>query len=522
MSRCWLWVSDWAIMVFSLHPDLNMPVSFFDRARDCLLARDPHRKVELTHALARDWVNGTLSLESLEPPDPIDDAGRPECPELVPPRDVPRRSVNTAQGRIVLAHALAHIEFNAINLALDAAYRFRGMPRDFYADWLRVADEEASHFSLLNQYLEERGHRYGDFAAHNGLWEMAQKTAHDPLVRMALVPRVLEARGLDVTPGLIDKLQAAGDEAFVDHLRIIHRDEIGHVAIGSRWFRYLCEQRGLDARETFRGLIQDYMKGTLRGPFDEVVRIQAGFTEQELADLNALELSCLLSVSMMFASVALAELPASVFWYQEKETGTAPSKMRYLVGDEFMRIDEGNESDNYVLFDATENIIYSINHNDRSVLVIEPHAWDMPEFDFDYEVTDVVMKGAPKIAGKTVQHYLVTGDDKVCTDVQYVPGLYSRRMALMHEYQQVLTGQQVRALPATPKELHTPCFLADQVYNDGGYYTRGLPVQIWHSRGYGRILVDFRDQPVAEALFTVPEDYRQFSPFSPQGNEIKD
>lgn len=268
-----------------------MPVSVFDRARECLQARDPAQKVQLTRSLAGDWTAGELSLDSDPPPEPIGDAGRPDRPQLVPPREVPRRSVNTEQGRIVLAHALAHIEFNAINLALDAAYRFRHMPAAFYGDWIKVADEEAYHFSLLNRYLEERGHAYGDFSAHNGLWEMAQKTAHDALVRMALVPRVLEARGLDVTPGLIEKLQAAGDEAFVDILHIIHRDEIGHVAIGSHWFRYLCEQRGLDARATFKALIQDYMKGTLRGPFDEVVRIQAGFTEQELADLNALELS---------------------------------------------------------------------------------------------------------------------------------------------------------------------------------------------------------------------------------------
>lgn len=221
--------------------------------------------------------------------------------------------------------------------------------------------------------------------------------------------------------------------------------------------------------------------------------------------------------AMIHTSLAQAEVAASVFWYQERETGTAPTKMRYLVADRFMRIDEGNESDDYVLYDAGKNTIYSINRADRSVLVIEQHDWDMPEFDFDYQVTDALLKGAPKIAGKSVKHYLVTGDDKVCTDVQYVPGLYPERMALMQEYQQVLTGQQVRSLAATPKELHTPCFLADQVYNDGGYYARGLPVQIWHSRGYGRILVDFRDQPVAEELFSLPEDFRQFSPFLPPG-----
>lgn len=268
-----------------------MSLSLFERAEECLQACDPQHKYQLTRALAADWRAGVLHWQSREAPLPIGEAGRPQRPELVAPRDVPRRSVNTEQGRIVLAHALAHIEFNAINLALDAAYRFRHMPREFYGDWIRVADEEAYHFSLLEGYLHKRGHRYGDFAAHNGLWEMAQKTAHDVMIRMALVPRVLEARGLDVTPGLMQKLHNAGDEEFVAHLQVIHRDEIGHVAIGSHWFKYLCEQRGVDARLTFKQLIQDYMKGTLRGPFDEVVRIQAGFSEQELADLNKLELS---------------------------------------------------------------------------------------------------------------------------------------------------------------------------------------------------------------------------------------
>jgi len=267
-----------------------MPVSLFDRARECLLARDPQQKYQLTRALAADCRAVPLDYHSDLPPEPIGEAGCPERPRLVAPRDVPRRSINTAQGRVVLAHALAHIEFNAINLALDAVYRFRGMPEKYYRDWIKVADEESYHFSLLNAYLQARDHDYGDFDAHNGLWEMAQVTAHDVMVRMALVPRVLEARGLDVTPGIMEKLQKAGDDEFVEHLKVIHRDEIGHVAIGSHWFKYLCEQRGLDARSTFKQLVQDYMKGRLRGPFDELTRLQAGFSEQEMADLHALEL----------------------------------------------------------------------------------------------------------------------------------------------------------------------------------------------------------------------------------------
>ena len=269
---------------------LFMSSNLFERVWQCLQAKQAPEKCKLTHALYRDWQAGNLVVEDAAPPLPIGAAGRPDKPVLVAPRQVPRRNIKTEQGRVILAHALAHIEFNAINLALDAVYRFRDMPEGFYAGWLQVADEEASHFSLLESYLNKRNCNYGDYHAHNGLWEMAQKTAHDVMIRMALVPRVLEARGLDVTPGLIKKLQQAGDDEFVSHLEIIHRDEVGHVAIGSEWFRYVCAQRGLDARFTFKQLIQDYMKGQLKGPFDEVVRIQAGFTEQELADLNEMDL----------------------------------------------------------------------------------------------------------------------------------------------------------------------------------------------------------------------------------------
>ena len=137
--------------------------------------------------------------------------------------------------------------------------------------------------------MHKRNVNYGDFNAHNGLWEMAQLTAHDVMIRMALVPRVLEARGLDVMPGIMNKLRQAKDEEFVAHLEIIQRDEIGHVAVGSHWFKTLCEQRKLDYKETFKQLIRDYMKGSLRGPFDDVARLQAGFSAEELAELNSLE-----------------------------------------------------------------------------------------------------------------------------------------------------------------------------------------------------------------------------------------
>ena len=239
-------------------------------------------------ALQADWLAGRIDLATEASRAPIDQPGRPEKPELIPPQQVPRRRADTQLGRAALVHALTHIEFNAINLALDAAHRYPGMPPAYYADWLSVADEEAQHFELLNTHLATLGYAYGDFPAHNGLWDMALKTAHDPLVRMALVPRVLEARGLDATPLIVDKLKAAKDTRMVEILAIIEREEIGHVAIGSRWFSWLCEARGLDAEVTFRQLLVDYDAPPLKPPFNLAARRKAGFSEPELDWLSGL------------------------------------------------------------------------------------------------------------------------------------------------------------------------------------------------------------------------------------------
>ncbi|MBF6592788.1 MAG: ferritin-like domain-containing protein, partial [Ktedonobacterales bacterium] len=186
-------------------------------------------------------------------------------------------------GRIALAHAVAHIEFNAINLALDAALRFTGMPVEYYREWLSVAQDEARHFGLLRDWLRAHGADYGDLSAHNGLWEAAEQTAHDPLARMALVPRVLEARGLDVTPGLITRLQQVGESGLVAVLGVILREEVAHVAIGTHWFRYLCAQRELDPVATFRALLREH-RVFLRAPLNIEARRRAGFVDAELVD----------------------------------------------------------------------------------------------------------------------------------------------------------------------------------------------------------------------------------------------
>ena len=262
-----------------------------DAAYECLMQPDIKKKCASVKRLYQDWQ--TSKPESYEfdgnskqqAPKKIPVPGRPEKPELIAPSELKQRKLGSKIGRATLIHAITHIEFNAINLALDAVYRFRDMPLAYYADWLKVASEEAYHFSLLNKRLQKMGYDYGDFPAHNGLWEMVLKTDHDVLIRMALVPRVLEARGLDVTPGMMERLKKAGDNETVDILAIILRDEIGHVAIGSRWFKYCCDQRGLNPEIMFRELLVEYMGGALRGPFYTEARLQAGFTEQEMDEL---------------------------------------------------------------------------------------------------------------------------------------------------------------------------------------------------------------------------------------------
>jgi uncharacterized ferritin-like protein (DUF455 family) len=201
---------------------------------------------------------------------------------------VPQRSPFTTEGRAALLHAVAHIEFNAINLALDAVWRFPGLPDDFYRDWLRVASEEALHFTLLAEHLHTLGHAYGDFDAHDGLWAMTQRTAGDVTARMALVPRTLEARGLDATPPMQARLARAGDARAVAILDVILRDEIGHVAVGNHWYRWLCERDGLDPIVHFAQLCASYGAPRLRPPFNLDARRAAGFDEAELAALTAL------------------------------------------------------------------------------------------------------------------------------------------------------------------------------------------------------------------------------------------
>ena len=236
---------------------MNAPANIFACARRCLLARDVEQTLDLSEQGVADCIDVSKAMENRAIPDPELQPVFPDKPRLVDPVKLPRRGVATEAGRAALIHAIAHIEYNAVHLAWDAIYRFRNQPEAFYRDWLQVAGEETRHFRMLQTRLRELGHVYGDFDAHDGLWRVAYMTRHDPLIRMALVPRVLEARGLDVTPGMITRLENAGDTETADILRIIYRDEIGHVEIGSRWFHYFCSERNLDPEATFRDTIRE-------------------------------------------------------------------------------------------------------------------------------------------------------------------------------------------------------------------------------------------------------------------------
>ena len=260
-------------------------------ALEALLEPNPEKKVALTQCLRAQpaiyFIAKNLHCAARESPPGL--PGCPAHPELRGHLDVPKRSPFTAEGLAALLHAVTHIEFNAINLALDALWRFDGMPDAYYLDWLQVACEEAQHFSLLRTQLQSMGYDYGDFPAHTGLWDMTEKTSGDVLARMALVPRTLEARGLDATPPMQAKLRRVGTaqaQRSVEILDIILRDEIGHVAIGNHWYRYLCAQRGLEPVRTYAVLALQYGAPRLKGPLNLSARRDAGFTEAELELLS--------------------------------------------------------------------------------------------------------------------------------------------------------------------------------------------------------------------------------------------
>lgn len=259
-----------------------MPYTLFQQVQLAIDIADPATKIAATRQLMLDWQAGLLALNHDDILLEIKSPPMPQGLNLVAPARLKKRGLHSPQARAAMVHAIAHIEYNAINLALDAVYRFRHLPCSYYQDWLNIACEEAKHFELVWQYLQKLGYDYRDFPAHTGLWDMASRTSHDPLLRMALVPRVLEARGLDATPAILERFRQAGDKEFVAILEIIQAEEVGHVASGSWWFNYLCEQRGMSPQHSFEKIFREHTQSRVKLPLARDARLEAGFTEAEL------------------------------------------------------------------------------------------------------------------------------------------------------------------------------------------------------------------------------------------------
>ncbi|WP_027157334.1 ferritin-like domain-containing protein [Methylobacter luteus] len=257
--------------------------NIFEFAEACLHRTDIDEKLALTHQAWQLLQTRRLSFNSDRPVLPILNVKFPERPQLLAPRQMPQRKLTNSGGVIAFFHAIAHVEFVAVYLAWDMLYRFRGLPDQFYQDWLRVADEEAQHFALIRAHLQTMQTDYGDLPAHSGLWEHATDTADNLLARLAMVPRCMEARGLDVTPAIIEKFKKLGDDKSVSILTRILTDEVGHVELGSYWFKFVCRQQGFESEAKYRALIRQYYKGGKpKGPFNREMRIIAGFSNAEL------------------------------------------------------------------------------------------------------------------------------------------------------------------------------------------------------------------------------------------------
>jgi uncharacterized ferritin-like protein (DUF455 family) len=267
--------------------------NLYQEAENCFLTADTDKKLALSLEIVAFWDAGLLECQDADPilhkPTFSHQPGRPDKPVLVAVNKVKNRGFKSIQQRASLIHSLAHIELTAVNLSWDSVYRYRHMPKAYYDDWVKTAKEETQHFYLLCRSLKVLGYEYGDFPAHNELWQMAVETADDLMARMAIVHRVLEARALDVVPFSVGKFRSIGDKQTADALEIIANDEIGHVNSGSYWFRYQCQQQQLDPDKMFFTLMQRYLKSTPKGPFNREARLKAGFSVVELQELERLD-----------------------------------------------------------------------------------------------------------------------------------------------------------------------------------------------------------------------------------------
>lgn len=262
-----------------MHIDGVKITALGDAARAVLLAADPDEKRRRARHMARAWRRGQLAHDF---PNPMpDQPAWPDQPELLSPAKMPRRrKAGSERGRLAMLHALTHIEFVAIDLAADIIGRFGALfPPEFCDDWVGVLADEAMHFAVMNRRLKSLGSHYGALPAHAGLWESAANTSDDALERLAIVPMVLEARGLDVTPSTVERFRNAGDEPSARILNRIYHDEIRHVSAGTRWFQYLCDKRRISPVESWQNIVKLRFRGELRPPFNDSARRDAGLTQ---------------------------------------------------------------------------------------------------------------------------------------------------------------------------------------------------------------------------------------------------
>ncbi len=256
--------------------------NIFYLAHQCLTESTLDNKLLLSENAAKKIFNDAVNYDAFMTNAELTNPGRPDKPKLIVPKDVPKRNIQTIEGRAAMIHSFAHIEFNAINLAWDLIYRFQNMPKEFYLDWTKVAVEETKHFKLLRDNLISLGYDYGDFSAHDGLWTIAEKTQHDILLRLAVVPRIMEARGLDVTPNLIERFRQIKDDNTVNILELILEEEIGHVNFGTKWYRYLCEKMNYNPEEKFKEIVDEFLPSSKTKKINHEARLLAGFSQSEL------------------------------------------------------------------------------------------------------------------------------------------------------------------------------------------------------------------------------------------------
>lgn len=262
--------------------------NLFNLAHQCLTETNLDDKISLSVDAVQKISSGSISFDPYELDIRNIKPGRPEKPVLITPKDVPKRNMQTVEGRAAMVHSFAHIEFNAINLVWDLICRFQNMPKEFYFDWLQVAAEETKHFKLLRENLIYAGYDYGSFSAHDGLWTIAEQTKHDILLRLAVVPRIMEARGLDVTPDLIERFRQIKDNEMVPILELILAEEIGHVNFGTKWYRYLCEQMNQDPDVKFIEIINEFLPSAKTRKINQSARLKAGFSQSEIDYLAAI------------------------------------------------------------------------------------------------------------------------------------------------------------------------------------------------------------------------------------------